>query len=207
MRKANDWTASAVSNHKELIGMGFVIAGAPESIEEVARCAKDLHFKAIKIHHSHSRIFPNDSRNYPIYEKISELGIPVLFHCGKNPYSKTSETQFSAPSGFRPVLSSFSRMKVILGHLAGHEDFPEESLDLLLSFRNALADTAIDSTSSFNIGELVKKIGIEKLVFGSDYPIHDPTSLLSWLRDSLPESDLDVIICKNPKDLFGLVGD
>ena len=204
MRKANDWTALAVSNRKDLVGMGYVIAGAPESADEVTRCTKELHFKAIKLHHSHSKIFPSDSRNYRIYEKISELGIPVLFHCGKNPYSRSSGTQFCAPSGFRSVLSSFSRMKVIMGHLAGYEDFPDEALDVLLSFRNALADTAIDSVRKVNIGELVPKIGIEKFVFGSDYPIHDPTSLHRWLRDSVSESDLDAMTCKNPKELFGI---
>ncbi|MDA4112259.1 MAG: amidohydrolase family protein [Thaumarchaeota archaeon] len=204
MRKANDWTAQAVSNHKDLVGMGWIIAGAPESADEVTRCVRELGFKGIKIHLSHSKIFPGDSSNYQIYEKISELGIPVLFHCGKNPYSRTSETQFSVPSGFRSVLSSFSRMKVILGHLAGYEDFPDDALEVLSSFRNVRADTAVRSPSGVNISELVSIIGIDKFVFGSDFPIYDPAVLLSWLRVSVPQPEFDSITKKNPTELFEL---
>jgi uncharacterized protein len=204
MRKANDWTSTTVSNHQGLTGMGYVIAGDPESASEVERCATDLHFKAIKMHHSHSKIFPGDSRNYPIYEKIVVLGIPVLFHCGKNPYSRDSAIQYSASSGFSPVLSSFPEMKVVMAHLAGCEDYKVEALDLLQNFRNVVADTAIEAPSKVNIADVVAKIGIEKIVFGSDYPIRDPAILISWLRDSLSQPDFDAVTSKNPMDLFDI---
>jgi len=204
MKKANDWTAQTISNHPDLIGMGWVIAGEPESGGEITRCIKELKFRAIKIHHSHSKIFPDDPRNYQVYERISEYKVPVLFHCGKNPYPGSSVIQFSAPSGFRSVLSSFSQMKVIMGHLAGYEDYPKEALDVLSSFRNVYADTAIASLVKVNIKELVPIIGIEKFVFGSDYPIYDPASTLSWIRHSVSESELHAITCKNAKPLFGI---
>ncbi|MDA4129537.1 MAG: amidohydrolase family protein [Thaumarchaeota archaeon] len=202
--KANNWTASAISPHKELVGMGYVVAGAPDSALEVERCVKELHFKGIKIHHSHSKIDPADPKNYPIYEKLVELGIPVLFHSGKNPYTKSSDPQFSSPSGFRSVLASFPKLKAVLGHLAGFEDFPAEALDLLQSYQNAMADTAIKPTSKIDLAELIRRVGVEKIVFGSDYPIYDPASLLSWLRGAVSGSEFQSITSENPLSLFKL---
>ena len=74
-------------------------------------------------------------------------------------------------------------MKVILGHLAGYEDFPSDALDLLQNFPNVKADTAIEPTSKVNFAELVRKIGSSKILFGSDYPIYDSKPLLSDLRE------------------------
>ncbi len=204
VKKANDWTALTVSRSRDLVGMGWVIAGLPESVEEARRCISELNFKGVKMHHSHSKIFPDDSKNYPIYEKLSELGVPVLFHCGKNPYTNSSEVQFSAPWRFRQVLSSFNKLKVVMGHLAGFEDYPEEALDLLTSFSNASTDTAIEFTTKVDVKEIVKLVGVDKILFGSDYPIRDPSTLLSWLNSSLPESDVGSILSDNPRKLFAI---
>ena len=204
MRKANDWTASAVARNDSLVGMGYIVAGAPESADEVQRCVETLHFKALKIHHSHSKILPNDSRNDPIYEKISELGVPVLFHCGKNPFTKNSAAQYSLPSGFRSVLASFPKMRTVLAHLAGYADSPREALDLLSDFPNGRGDTAVADISKVNFGEIVSKIGTGKLVFGSDFPIYDPKILLPALRASLSQVDFETISSENPAALFNL---
>jgi uncharacterized protein len=204
VKKANDWTASIVSMNRDLIGMGWVVAGLAESTDEVERCVSGLKFKGIKIHPSHSKIFPDDSKNYPVYERISELGVPVLFHCGKNPYVSSSEIQFSSPARFRQVLSSFNKMKVILGHLAGFEDFPEDAIDLLASFSNAWADTAVKLPPSVDIKRVVSRVGARKFVFGSDYPIYDPSSLIHWLSSALDASDMASILDENPRKLFTL---
>ena len=42
---------------------GTSLPGVPESTDEVARCVELLHFKGIKVHHSHSKILANDPKN------------------------------------------------------------------------------------------------------------------------------------------------
>ena len=204
VRKANDWTAAAIVNQKDLIGMGWVIAGLDKSVEEVTRCVSELKFKGVKMHHSHSKIFPDDAKNYPIYEVISELGIPVLFHCGKNPYSKTSPIQHSAPVRFQQVLASFQKLKAIMGHLAGYEDYPNDAVDILQKFKNVKADTALAEPSRVEFEKLVEQIGAEKFVFGSDYPIYDPGYLVSWLEKSLPKDQFNLITRVTPTEFFGI---
>ncbi len=208
MRKANDWTAKAVAASKgrdiELLGMGWLIAGAQESVEEAERCANELGFKAFKMHHSHMKILPEDPKNFEIYEKISQLGLPVLFHCGRNPYARDSSTQYCTPDKFEPVLSSFDRMKVILGHFAGFEDDPEDARQVLSNHRNAVADTAIDFSEKpyKEVVDFIRSLGVSRFVFGSDFPIHDPAHTIDWLKKSLDQDEFDSITNSNFKGLF-----
>jgi len=206
LKKANDWTANAVSTHKEkLIGMGFLIAGAKESVDEAQRCVSELGFKGFKMHHSHMKLMPDDQENYTIYERISELKVPVLFHCGRNPYSKDG-LQFSLPRNFEPVLSSFSKMRVILGHLAGFEDDPEDARRVIANHPNVVADTAIDfaKTNGESISEFIHSVGIRKFVFGSDFPIHDPLIAKEQLASILSKEEFSMITRENPLQLFEL---
>ena len=209
MRKANDWTAKAVAASKgkdiELLGMGWLIAGAKESVEEAERCARELGFEAFKMHHSHMKILPEDHKNFKIYEKISQLGLPVLFHCGRNPYAREASMQYSTPDKFEPVLSSFDKMKVILGHFAGFEDDPEDARKVLLNHRNTVADTAIDFSEEIKhkeIADFIHSLGVSRFVFGSDFPIHDPSHTIEWLKTSLTLEEFNAITSANVRNLF-----
>jgi len=207
LRKANDWTANAVAEEKDkLVGVGFLVAGARESVGEAQRCASELGFKGFKMHHSHMRVLPGDERNWSIYEKISELGLPVLFHCGRNPFSKDG-MQFAVPKNFETVLSSFDKMKVILGHLAGYEDDPEDAAMVLGNHKNVFADTAVDFskiTRQENLREFIQSAGTERFVFGSDFPILDPLIAKDWLCKNLSPKQFLTVVEENPRKLFSL---
>jgi len=193
-----------VSKHTDLVGIGWLMAGNAESVAEAERCVLDLDFKGFKMHHSHMKILPDDPKNTKIYEKISELKLPVLFHCGRNPYSRDSDIQFSTPEKFDSVLSSFDKMKVILGHLAGVEDDPENALALLHNHKNVVADTAVDFSKDehIEVKKMVSELGASRFVFGSDFPIHDPFIALGKLRSMLTASEFEAITHANPRSFF-----
>ena len=203
MHKANDFTTQVVSkNAGRLSGMAWIVPGETESVVEAERC-KGLGFSAFKMHNSHFKVMPADSRNDGIYEKIVEFNIPVLFHCGANPYGSSEATQYSAPKNFAPVLKSYPKMKVILGHLAGFQDFPDQAIELLSLSPNAVADTALDAEGKeIDMKSILENISPSKMVFGSDYPIHDGVHILDWLRHSLSPEDLDYVCCKNILNLI-----
>jgi predicted TIM-barrel fold metal-dependent hydrolase len=207
MKKANDWTANVMASNNSILGMGWIIPGLRESVEEVDRCIKELGFKGIKMHHSHFKILPSDRSNFDIYENIAQRGIPVLFHCGRNPYSSNAEKQYAIPSNFFEVIKSFPEMKIIFGHLAGYQDDPERARELINSSPNVFADTAIDirSNNRTGFGAIVKELDARKIVFGSDYPIHDGLEIIDWICSSnISESEACLIFEKNALRLFDL---
>ena len=208
MKKANDWTASVSSTNKKILGMGWIIPGLRESVEEVERCINQLGFKALKMHHSHFKILPSDTSNFKIYEKIVHHKIPVLFHCGRNPYVDADAMQYSIPSSFLEVVKSFPEMKIIFGHLAGYQDDRDKAIELLSFASNAVADTAIDleeKRSEVDLESIIKTVGVSKLIFGSDYPIHDGVKILRWIRESrISQNEVNLICSANPLSFFGL---
>lgn len=203
MRKANDFTAQEVSKSSgKLSGMAWIVPGEAESVGEVERC-KELGFVAVKMHNSHFKIMPGDSRNDRIYEKIVESNIPVLFHCGANPYGSSNATQYSAPSNFAQVLKSYPKLKVIFGHLAGFQDFPDQAIELLSLSSNAFGDTALDTEAKeLDMKSILENISTSRMVFGSDYPIQDGVRILDWLRHSLSPEEFESVCCKNILNLI-----
>jgi predicted TIM-barrel fold metal-dependent hydrolase len=51
------------------------------NVERIERAVSELGLRGVKLNPA-SGFYPNDRRLYPIYEKISELGIPVVVHMG-----------------------------------------------------------------------------------------------------------------------------
>lgn len=202
MSKANDFTAQVVSKHAELIGMAWIIPGISKSVEEVERC-KNLGFKGVKMHNSHFKIMPSDSRNDKIYEKIAEYGLPVLFHCGHNPYSASGEKQYATPKNFLGVIKSYPEMKVILGHLAGYQDDPKGAIEAVCASDNVIADLALDPRKQTNLDQIISEFGSRKLIFGSDYPIHEASSTLHDISQ-LDKDDSVAICALNSKTLFAI---
>ncbi|MDG7000016.1 MAG: amidohydrolase family protein [Nitrososphaerota archaeon] len=202
MSKANDFTADVVSKHSELFGMAWIIPGIPESVEEVERC-KRLGFKGVKMHNSHFKVMPTDSRNDRIYEKIVEHSLPVLFHCGFNPYSASGDRQYATPRNFQGVIKSYPEMKVILGHLAGYQDDPKGAIETVNASDNVFADLALDPRRQTNFDQIMGEFGSRKLMFGSDYPIHEAGSALHAISQ-LDANDSAAIYSLNSKSLFSL---
>ncbi|MDG6996115.1 MAG: amidohydrolase family protein [Nitrososphaerota archaeon] len=202
MSKANDFTAQTVSKHSELIGMAWIIPGSSESVEEIERC-KNLGFKGVKMHNSHFKIMPSDSRNDKIYEKIVEHALPVLFHCGFNPYTASGEKQYAIPRNFLDVIKCYPEMKIILGHLAGYQDDPAGAIKVVSASDNVFADLALDPGKPMDLNQIITEFGSRKLIFGSDYPIHEASEILHKIND-LDTDDSASILALNSESVFAI---
>ncbi len=202
MSKANDFTAKVASDHSELMAMAWIIPGIPESVPEVERCKK-LNFVGVKMHNSHFKIMPSDHHNDKIYEKIAENGLPVLFHCGQNPYSTSEENQYSMPKSFLDVIKSFPKMKVVLGHLAGYQDDPKGAVEAIHASKNVYADLALNPGKPADLKHILDEISSKKLIFGSDYPIHEASNTLKEIA-RLHDDDAEAVYSLNSKVLFNL---
>ena len=201
MSKANDFTNQVAAKHGNLLPMAWIVPGNTLSIQEVQRC-KDLGFKGVKIHNSHFKVLPADASNDKIYEKIVECELPVLFHCGYNPYSASGQTQYAEPKNFIQTIKSYPEMKIILAHLAGYQDDPKGAIDALGTSKNVFADLAFDpEKKNLELEGVIAQIGAENLLFGSDYPIHDGTEILDKLGN-LERAQFEAICSLNPKKVF-----
>ena len=66
-----------------LIGFGSIDPNKGlAAIDEARRCVEVLGLKGFKLHPAIQRFAPNDERFYPLWDAISSLKVPALFHTG-----------------------------------------------------------------------------------------------------------------------------
>jgi predicted TIM-barrel fold metal-dependent hydrolase len=123
--------------------------------------------------------YPYEEKLYPLYEKLEELGAPILFHCGIS-WGFPDSSRFCRPV-FWEALMKFKKLKFILAHLCwpwidealavgGRFLYPAKSG--FLSYKpQILFDISSGAPWLWKIDALRKAIaylGAEMLIFGSD---------------------------------------
>lgn len=193
----NNFIAQSVSeNPQRLIGFGAIhpdYENIPNEIERIIA----LGLRGIKLHSDFQQFDIDDERAYPIYE-AAQGRLPILFHVG-DPRSDRS-----SPERLLRVVKRFPRLRVIGAHLCGWTCW-ERGAELFAN-ENVYADC---SSSLYALppqiaAQLIRKIGVEKVMWGTDYPMWSAKEELARL-DALPLSarEKELILGKNALRLLG----
>ncbi|MCK9150538.1 amidohydrolase family protein [Methanobacterium alcaliphilum] len=162
--------------------------------------------KGLKIHPVAQGFDVGDERMWPVYEWLVKHNLPITAHSGINIDNKSS---FGEPKRWMPVLEEFESLKLILAHLGN--GFWDQTLEIADKFSNVRFDTAI-AISHINTPttlddedavDLIKAIGAEKILFGSDYPWINPSGDIKRIKAlEISENDKELILGKNAAKLF-----
>lgn len=159
---------------------------------EVARIEK-LGLCGIKIHPDIQRVDIDDTRLMRLYELI-EGRLPMYFHMGDcreiYPYSKAEK--------LLKIMKRFPGLKVIAAHFGSYSEW--EKVPMLADMPNIVFDTSssLPFMSVERARALVKLIGTDRLMFGSDYPVVLPHEELEFfMRLDLSEEDNRKILYDN----------
>lgn len=131
----------------------------------------------VKLHPVSHSFMPNDPVLHPMYELCAEAGLTVLSHSGPGPAGAAGSAR---PGDFAPVLRSWPRLRLVLAHLGGASwqetaafaaDFPQVNFDLSEVIEWAGAPGA---PSAADLAALIRAIGADRVMLGSDFPWYDP---------------------------------
>ena len=202
----NDYVAGIVKQHPDVF-KGFASVDpwkGKAGVEELERSVKELGLVGLKLHPIHQDFFPNDPQFYPLYEKASSLGVPVLFHSGFGaagaglPGGGGFKLKYSAPiPGIDDVAADFPNLTVIMAHPGW--PWLEEQIAVLLHKPNVYVDLS-GWALRFIPEPLIKEANTrlrDKVLFGSDYPYMPPDR---WLREF---EQLEIRDEVRPKILLG----
>lgn len=195
----NDFIASCECD--EIIPFGSVFPFAENALEELERI-KALGLKGIKLHPEYQQFFVDDEKLKPLYKKISELGLIVLFHAGEDigypaPYHATPERLRNA--------AKWIDSPMVCAHW-GSQGLGEEVIKYL-------CDIPVYFDTAFGYGTMPKdralrildKKGVDKMLFGSDCPWHAPSWEISMIETlGLSENDKEKIYYKNAEAILNL---
>jgi uncharacterized protein len=136
----------------------------PNAVEELRRCVEDLGMKGVKLHPWAQAFSPNDPLLMdPIGEEMARLGVPVVFHDGTPPNS--SPMQIAHFAARHPTVT------VILGH-GGLHDLWKEAVLAVERYPNL--HLIPSGTPPHGIQHAVKRLSIERFLYGSDAGFGDP---------------------------------
>lgn len=161
-RDANDEIADAQKKYPDRI-IGFCRVDPRDSeraIEELERSILSLELKGLKLHPVMEVFTPDHEYVVRIVKKAGELGVPVLIHSGVG--------NLDSPRRLYKLVEEARETTVIVGHFLSYP----ANVELAEKYDNVYLETSGVITPKI-IELAVRKVGAEKILFGSDWPYLD----------------------------------
>lgn len=224
IRDGNDFVAKLVKALSDrLRGYAFVtgLGNMKDNVEEVERAVQDLELHGVKLF-PNLGWYPDDAKMFPLYQKISDLDVPILFHSGIVPWISDIHghgpllSKYSRPAYYEGVVRRFPELKIILAHMSW--PWYKEAVTVAYLTENIYLDICTNFTTATRRSKLaalefaLESLGPRKLLYASDSSAADATSLSARLRDALDllaelkagEKDVEQIVGENARRLFNL---
>lgn len=191
VRSINEFIFSQIKDTPQFTGL---MSLHPDlSVAEIdfeIKFAKDNNFKGVKLHPDFQAFDIDDERAMNIYSACEGV-LPILFHTGDKRYS------YSKPQKLARVLKRFPKLKAQAAHFGGYSRWSE--LDCYL---DVLENVWFDTSSTLFIMPkdeargLIEKFGVDKFMFGTDYPMWNPAEELErFLALELGDDANQKILC------------
>ena len=177
---SNDHVASVVRQHPDVfIGFGAVDPrlGRP-AVDEARRCHDELGLTGIgELNPGRQHFYPNDPDYYPLWEAISVMGMPVLFHTGMAGAGAGArggggvKLKYTRPIPYLDdIAADFPDLTIIGAHPAW--PYQDEALAVARHKANYFIDLSGWAPRYFppSLVEQSRSILQDKVLFGTDWP-------------------------------------
>ncbi len=198
--QANDMVLDQMRENRGLV-YGFCYVRQDheqQAVDEIRRC-KAAGMVGVKLWVA---LKVNDPRTYPIAETAIELGMPVLIHS----YLRWEEIlkDESKPDEIAELAMRYPGLKIIMAHMALRW---REGCDGVADCPNIYVDTSGMDPELGSVEYAVKRLGVERVLYGSDAPGRDVLCQIGRVMAAdLSEADRALILKGNAERLLGIGG-
>ena len=157
---------------------------------------RNAKLQGIKLHPDFQKIYIDEPAMMRIYEQL-DASLPLMIHMGD------FRTDFSSPYRLSRVLKRFPNLKIIAAHFGGYSEWDQVWKHLI--GKEVYFDT---SSSIFKLGadeaaKIVRAHGVDKILFGSDYPAVRPAhAIAEVLAMNLSSDDNEKIFYRNAERIL-----
>lgn len=179
----NEWALQTVDSHQSLsffCGVDPVIMDRQQLIEEVEdktrRGALGVKIVPFDLH-----VGADDSRFWPLYDYCQNHSVPI--------WAETSfrEEGYGHPSRFAKVLQAFPDLIIVFSHMGYSPVIGEGSDAVVVELANRykgvygdvslrLDQVASGLASSEQMAEQIRRVGVDRVMYGSNYPLLELTN-------------------------------
>ena len=166
---------------------------------EIERVA-ELGLRGVKFHPDFQTFNIDEPKMLPVYRKIEQAGLPILFHMGDERYD------YSSPQRLYNLMQQLPELTCIAAHFGGYECWGDAAKYLL--HKNIYFDTSSSlwKLSPDKARGLIHHFGANQMMFGTDFPMWNHTDELErFLNLELPEAENERILHGTFEELFKIV--
>ena len=210
----NEWAVGVSAKQPRLhtfLGIDPVYMDAETMVAEIEDKQRKG-AKGVKIVPLALAIYGDDERLSPAYQKMSELGLPLVSQAGAGGETGDRGDAYGRPKYFASAMEDFPDLTVNVAHLG--RGFEEDTIELCHRFPNFFADLSgrlaeiedpNTGLSAQELADFVRQCGPEHIMFGTNFPMSDPEQYARVMR-SLPLSDdeKEMVANGNAKKVLGL---
>ena len=208
VRNENNYLAYAKLKHPNKIKAFYGIDPLQGfALSEIKRCHIELNLDGIKLHHNASQVYLTEpdhlGRVKSIFEYASKNRIPILMHFD-NSHQKFGKTDVKILAD--SVLAGLEHVNLQIAHFGTSGGFNQKTKDVIDAFielfqaKHSISkhkitfdisavclDKDADGVSKLTTKEFdelatyCKKLGFERIVFGTDYPLYRSDEYLNLL--------------------------
>ena len=207
VKRRNEWTCQMAKEHPELIPFPSVdpLMDNETMVTELLDRMENFGASGLKLHPAEGCFFPNDRVLWPVYQACQDHELPIISHGGHS----ASDKPYTQPMNFKDVLKDFPKLTLVIAHLGfGYFD---ESVELSKEFPNLYFDTsaAIHGAggevplSDEAAVDLIRKIGTDRVMFGTDFPwFHPGQDLKRFLGLKFNEEEKKALLAENAQRIL-----
>ena len=193
----NNFIAEAVAQSEgRFTGLGTLHPDSEDMEADVNEIIA-LGLKGVKLHPDIQRVQLDDPRMHKMYE-LCEGRLPMLIHTGDCRYD------YSNPNRLRPILDKYPKLTVIGAHFGGWSIW-ETATEQLCRYENFMVDcsSTLYVISPETAKKLIKAYGVDRVLFGTDYPLWKPEiELARFMEIDLTDEERRDILYNNAAKLF-----
>ena len=193
----NNFISQSVRDYPDkFTGFGALHPDYADPAKEIDRIIS-LGLKGLKLHSDFQNFAIDDEKAYPIYE-AAEGRLPILFHCGD------TRSDLSSPERLMRVVKRFPKLTVIGAHFAGWSMWDRAAELFAHSGIYADCSSSLYAMSPEHAAELIRKIGADRVMWGTDYPMWGAKEELErFAKLPLTDAEKKMVLSGNALRLIG----
>ncbi len=199
--EANEFIAGSMEEAPGRI-IGFVRVNPhlqENALQSVKEAVGKQGFRGVKFHPRNEAFAINSEElAFPIAELASKLGVPILIHTGE-----PDTYGFAQPTLVGDLADSFPDLTLIVGHMG--KRLYEDAILVARWFENIILETSFRSPR--DITRAVKRVGADRVVYGSDMPFGLPEiEMMKISLCEIPDEEKEMLLGANMARILKLGG-
>lgn len=162
-RVGNDMVAEAIKKYPDrFVGYAVINPNRPEEIEEeLNRCFERLGMEAIKLHPAFHHYSIEGSAYKKVFKYAATNRIPILSH------------EWGRPEFLGKLSTDYPEVNFIIAHTGFWDARADLVYAEVLRRPNVFVDLVYSNIFYEALERMVTQVGADKILFGSDFPLHD----------------------------------